>query len=216
MVRGRVGSRGRLVLVGDLRPCCRWPAVVQRSAGGDPRGLYEAIGCDPGDPQGDVERAARRLLEASHPDVGGDVSRFDAALDAWRTMSSPKARAAYDAACGDATGRSGTRLKVRVATAGVAHARPGWFKPAWDDIPAVEGESWQRRVSSMLWEARYPGLCMCGVARESPCGTTVWIENNVIMRMLSREPTESETWCAVMLWIGGSEEWGPRGMGEKR
>ena len=60
---------------------------------------YEVLGLDPGATPGEVRRAYRRRLKATHPDVATEATEDDVRLvvEAFRTLSDPAGRRAYDA-----------------------------------------------------------------------------------------------------------------------
>ncbi|MFC0681678.1 DnaJ domain-containing protein [Lysobacter korlensis] len=57
---------------------------------------YEILGVSSTAPHEEIRRAYRRLLRATHPDVGGDATRFIAVQKAWERIATPEDRAAYD------------------------------------------------------------------------------------------------------------------------
>lgn len=57
---------------------------------------YEILGVSATAPHEEIRRAYRRLLRATHPDVGGDAARFIAVQKAWERIATPEDRAAYD------------------------------------------------------------------------------------------------------------------------
>jgi hypothetical protein len=58
---------------------------------------YEVLGVRPDADPDTVRRAYLRAARASHPDTGGDAGTFAAVAGAWEVLSSPPARARYDA-----------------------------------------------------------------------------------------------------------------------
>jgi len=93
---------------------------------------YEVLGVAASATQDDLRRAFRRALRETHPDTGGDPSRFTAVQLAWQRVGTVEARAAYDAgrggyqtptfAAGSASPRTDSRPKAR------AHGHPGGWR----------------------------------------------------------------------------------------
>ena len=59
---------------------------------------YEVLGVPPGATQDELRDAYRRRVKETHPDAGGDVKDFLQLQEAWKSVGSVRARAAYDAA----------------------------------------------------------------------------------------------------------------------
>lgn len=58
---------------------------------------YELLQVSPNADEGTIQRVFRHLAKANHPDTpGGDADRFNRLVDAYRTLTSPETRAAYD------------------------------------------------------------------------------------------------------------------------
>ena len=57
---------------------------------------YEVLGVVSTADQDELRRAYRRLLRETHPDTGGDTTRFVAVQLAWERVGTPDVRAAYD------------------------------------------------------------------------------------------------------------------------
>lgn len=57
---------------------------------------YEILGVSPTASHDELRRAYRRLLRLTHPDTGGDATRFTAVQRAWERIGTPEERAAYD------------------------------------------------------------------------------------------------------------------------
>lgn len=80
--------------------------------------FYVVLGVDPDDPPERIRAAFRRLAKRHHPDRAGghDTGRFREISEAYRTLSDPEARRAYDASRGGGGGRKA--------------ANGGWAPPA--------------------------------------------------------------------------------------
>ena len=57
---------------------------------------YEVLGVSAVASQDDLRRAYRRLMRETHPDTGGNATRFNAVQVAWERIGDPDDRAAYD------------------------------------------------------------------------------------------------------------------------
>jgi len=57
---------------------------------------YEVLGAAPDASEDDLRRAYRLSLRRTHPDTGGDATRFVQVQRAWELVGTPDARAAYD------------------------------------------------------------------------------------------------------------------------
>lgn len=58
---------------------------------------YELLQVSPNADEGTIQRVFRHLAKENHPDTtGGDAERFNRLVDAYRTLTSPETRAAYD------------------------------------------------------------------------------------------------------------------------
>lgn len=58
---------------------------------------YDILGVDPDAPIAAIRSAFAALVKEHHPDVGGDREKLEPILRAWTALSTPSARAAYDA-----------------------------------------------------------------------------------------------------------------------
>ncbi|MDI2097542.1 J domain-containing protein [Ruicaihuangia caeni] len=61
---------------------------------------YEVLGVPPTASQEELRKAYRRMLRATHPDMGGNPVRFHAVQRAWQRVGTPEDRAAWDAGRG--------------------------------------------------------------------------------------------------------------------
>jgi curved DNA-binding protein CbpA len=58
---------------------------------------YELLQVSPNADESTIQRIFRHLAKESHPDTtGGDAEHFNLLVDAYRTLTSPETRAAYD------------------------------------------------------------------------------------------------------------------------
>lgn len=57
---------------------------------------YEVLGVAATANDDELRRAYRRMLRETHPDTGGDASRFTAVQRAWELLGTPEDRASYD------------------------------------------------------------------------------------------------------------------------
>jgi curved DNA-binding protein len=58
---------------------------------------YELLQVSPNADESTIQRVFRHLAKANHPDTpGGDADRFNRLVDAYRTLTNPETRAAYD------------------------------------------------------------------------------------------------------------------------
>jgi hypothetical protein len=57
---------------------------------------YDVLGVSPASHLGDLKRAYRRALRASHPDVGGSAESFRRVQEAWAVLSDAARRSEYD------------------------------------------------------------------------------------------------------------------------
>ncbi len=58
---------------------------------------YEVLGVTPDASDAELRRAYRRLLRQTHPDTGGDPTRFNAVQQAWARVGESEARRQWDA-----------------------------------------------------------------------------------------------------------------------
>lgn len=97
---------------------------------------YEVLGVTASADDAELKRAYRRLLRKTHPDTGGDPTRFLAVQQAWGRVGDAESRKRWDA--GQAVGESGARFETatsastRDPSAGSSvrartHGHPGGF-----------------------------------------------------------------------------------------
>jgi curved DNA-binding protein CbpA len=108
--------------------------------------LYKTLQVDP-EAEVDVIRAAYRVLAAKHhPDVGGSAEQMSAINRAWKALSDPSARAAYD-------------RQRRLRTSG----------DRWDAYATTATASEQDHATGTVLEfGRYAGWSIPEVARRDP------------------------------------------------
>jgi curved DNA-binding protein len=58
--------------------------------------LYQTLGVDRNASADEIKRSYRKLASQHHPDKGGDKNKFQEIEQAYRTLSDPQKRAAYD------------------------------------------------------------------------------------------------------------------------
>jgi DnaJ-class molecular chaperone len=58
--------------------------------------LYNALGVRPDATMDEIKRAYRIKANGTHPDKGGDKSKFQEVAEAYRILSDPQSRARYD------------------------------------------------------------------------------------------------------------------------
>lgn len=68
---------------------------------------YEVLGVQSTASQDELRRAYRRLMRETHPDTGGDATRFSAVQLAWERIGTADERAAYDRGRPDSRTESG-------------------------------------------------------------------------------------------------------------
>lgn len=90
-----------------------------------PRSHYEVLQLTPSADHETIKRAYQRLLLVHHPDKSGDAAAFVALQSAWRTLSDPQARAAYDVTL--------TTQQLQLQKAHVVHDRVHTSAMAWDE-----------------------------------------------------------------------------------
>ena len=101
-----------------------------RYAGGRMRApavdLYETLGVSPSATTAELRRAYRRLALEHHPDRAGpaSASRFAQIAEAYRLLSDPTARTAYDAYIGSSAPLSARRRRTIFARTVAAGASP--------------------------------------------------------------------------------------------
>jgi curved DNA-binding protein CbpA len=88
--------------------------------------LYTVLGLVPDVDEAEIRASFRQLAKAFHPDVSGGDSwseqQFKAVHHAYRILSDPKKRAAYDAELASAHARARRRLRQAAITAAAAFA----------------------------------------------------------------------------------------------
>lgn len=91
------------------------------------RTLYEVLGLLPGATAAEIKSAYRKAARETHPDHGGDGERFDRVAGAYRVLSDPAQRAAYDRQLrsGSAGPRAGSRTAGRGTAGAASPAHPG-------------------------------------------------------------------------------------------
>ncbi len=86
---------------------------MSNGTGGDSADFYSVLGVEPDADQKSIRAAYRRRARQAHPDQGGSAEEFHRVQEAWETLGSEEARAAYDrergggAPAGDAAGFDG-------------------------------------------------------------------------------------------------------------
>ncbi|MDM7989838.1 J domain-containing protein [Arthrobacter sp. zg-Y877] len=68
------------------------------------RTLYEVLGLKPAASAVEIKAAYRKAARSSHPDQGGTSERFHRVTEAYRVLSDPRRKAAYDRQLGHGTG----------------------------------------------------------------------------------------------------------------
>jgi hypothetical protein len=129
---------------------------------------YEVLGVSSTVSQEELRKAYRRMLRLSHPDTGGDATRFHAVQTAWLQIGDPASRAAYDRGSGQGAAGGG-REPFQAGSSrqtpghGRADARDGDTAAGWSTRQAYRGAGGARRAGSPLAKTYgYPG----GRARE--------------------------------------------------
>ncbi len=79
---------------------------------------YRVLGVSASAQSEELKRAYRRMLRASHPDLGGSPERFRVVQDAWLVLGNPQRRADYDSEL--VSGVRWTQPKRRAHSAGSA------------------------------------------------------------------------------------------------
>lgn len=174
--------------------------------------LYELMGMDPMSSLEDLRRAARSMLNRSHPDLGGDASGFTDALAAWDAFKDDKSRERYDASVrsqdgyGAIGGASISFMKAPRATC-VRRERMSFWKDQWEVVQDAAAEEWASKLASEMWSARFCVEFDVGVASSA---TRWWIDGGVAMASSSVEATESDASVCAMLLIAGFKSFGMR------
>ncbi|MCC3277756.1 J domain-containing protein [Arthrobacter sp. zg-Y40] len=105
------------------------------------RTLYEVLGLLPGASAAEIKSAYRKAARQTHPDHGGDSERFDRVAGAYRVLSDPVRKAAYDrqlGSAGSAPARSSTARTGRAAGEAAAPGAAAGRTAAADlDLPPV-------------------------------------------------------------------------------
>lgn len=110
------------------------------------RTLYEVLGLAADASDADIRSAYRKAARETHPDHGGDGERFHQVSEAYRTLSDPARKAAYDRQLGNRTGAgspgsagsSGTRANPARPSGTARTAGPGPGRTAADlSLPPV-------------------------------------------------------------------------------
>ena len=81
------------------------------------KNLYAALGVRPSATTEQIKSAYRQKARTQHPDAGGDRGLFEAATEAYETLSNPDKRAAYDAERETWAGMNGAVLCVSCGAA---------------------------------------------------------------------------------------------------
>jgi len=123
----------------------------------------------------DVIRAAyRALARKHHPDFGGDGARMVAINDAWRVLSDPDARAAYDAQLAKSHNR---RVTDRMARGPIAAYAPS---AARSTTPTPSG------ADTVIDFGRYAGWSVGKLVDHDP-DYLEWLARTPIGRRLAHE-----------------------------
>lgn len=156
----------------------------------------------------ELRAAARSLLSRSHPDLGGDPSTFQAALEAWDAFKDEASRERYDASSDpprpEADGTSITFTEVPDVG---GPARMSWRKDPWEAIGPGPAVVWADMLASALWEAR---ACMAFDVGVASSASRWWVEGGVSMRSSSVEPTRADAAACAMLLVAGCRDFGSR------
>lgn len=105
----------------------------------------------------DVIRASyRALARKHHPDFGGDGARMVAINDAWRVLSDPEARAAYDAQLAKSQNRRSTDRLVQGPVAG------------YTPTPARTNQPTQPATGTVIDFGRYAGWSLDRLGDHDP------------------------------------------------
>ncbi|QAV69396.1 molecular chaperone DnaJ [Salinibacterium sp. UTAS2018] len=88
---------------------------------------YDVLGVQASATEAELKKAFRRALRETHPDTGGDPTRFAAVQDAWDRVGTPEKRRHYDAGARSRTHSStaaSSPFSARPSTAGREDSRP--------------------------------------------------------------------------------------------
>lgn len=83
---------------------------------------YEVLGVEASASESELKKAFRRALRETHPDTGGDPTRFAAVQDAWERVGTPEKRRSYDAGSASHS-RSATGSSSSFSSRGSAPSR---------------------------------------------------------------------------------------------
>lgn len=67
-----------------------------KDGGIDNKRYYELLGVSKNANEAQIKKAYRKLAVKEHPDKGGDAEKFKEISKAYKTLSDPQTRAAYD------------------------------------------------------------------------------------------------------------------------
>jgi curved DNA-binding protein CbpA len=103
---------------------------------------YAVLGVEPDAPLEALKAAYRREARLAHPDVGGDEARMRELNEAWRVLSDPGLRAAYDRTLAFGRPRQARQSDAPVLDFG---RYAGW---RIDDVAAIDDDylSWLART----------------------------------------------------------------------
>lgn len=158
----------------------------------------------------ELRAAARSLLSRSHPDLGGDPSTFQVALEAWDAFKDEASRERYDASSpSDQTrpGAVGTSITFTAVPDADGDAGMSWRKDPWEALGPEPAGRWADMVASALWDAR---ACMEFEVGAASSASRWWIEGGVSMRSSSVEPTRADAAACAMLLVAGCRDFGSR------
>lgn len=118
----------------------------------DVSGYYKLLGVSPNASDEELKSAARDAMRDAHPDAGGDTETFIKVSSAWRELSTPAKRAAYETKRPEVVSVSvGTRKEfVMPESAG----EPIWYKEPQDILTQADIElvrAWQDMLLRTAW-----------------------------------------------------------------
>ena len=90
---------------------------------------YEILGVSPTSTQVELRRAYRRMLRVTHPDTGGDPTRFTQVQLAWERVGDADDRAAYDRGAPRRNGGSASGSESWASPSSAQRARPADTRP---------------------------------------------------------------------------------------
>lgn len=189
---------------------CRWPSATTRTERTERTGLYLLLGMDESSSLPELRAAARSLLSRSHPDLGGDPSTFQAALEAWDAFKDAASRERYDASSSSdqpQPGAVGTSITFTAVPDAGGYAHMSWRKDPWEAVGPEPAERWAEMVASALWDAR---ACMAFEVGAASSASRWWIEGGVSMGSSSVEPTRADAAACAMLLVAGCRDFGSR------